>query len=127
MDGDGVNDTIDSISGNESFITTNIEDIKLKVGSYESVDNKTVNGTNTVKLTVGSYDIVEFEFNFTNSTLDTKNITIKKQENDTKGSIIITGIDLTTQGKTKTVYLDHLNSSSNSVCIKDAEVLSIAR
>jgi len=125
-DGDGVDDTVDTVIGDESHMTTNIENIDLSIGTETDVSQE-FEGEEPVSFTSGAYTIVEFDFNFDEGELELKNITIKKQEaNTTTGSIVIEGIDLTSQGKTKTVYVDNIDPTTNAVCIKDAEIASVS-
>ncbi len=85
-----------------------------------------IDSNNRVTFKEGNDTILEFDYNFSLGELKLNNLTIEKQsENDTYGFIIIKGLDLTSQGKKKTVYVDKLTDSF-SVCIKDAEVASIS-
>jgi len=126
FDGDGVDDDEDTVIGDESHITTNVENIALSIGTYSDVSGESITGEKKVKLSVGAEDIVEFDFNFDEENLELKLMTVKKQEaGESKGSIVVKGLDLTSQGKTKTVYIDNLDDESNAVCIKDAEIASV--
>jgi hypothetical protein len=112
------------IIGKENETTTNIENLSI---SIENSTNLTQNFTNKLKVEFkeNNITIVEFELNFSESKLNLANITIEKQEsNATNGGIIISGIDLTAHGETKTVYVDRL-SSEDYVCVKDEELASI--
>ncbi|MEK6892509.1 MAG: thrombospondin type 3 repeat-containing protein [Nanoarchaeota archaeon] len=123
-DGDGTSDDGDKLIGNEDLITTNIGTIDLKIGgdtnTLDTYDDKEL-----VEITDGTDTIVEFNFDFSIDDLSMANITIQKQEeNSSTGGIIISGIDLTSQGTTKTVYVDR-KAGEDYVCVKDAEIASI--
>ncbi|MFC2136353.1 thrombospondin type 3 repeat-containing protein [Bacteroidota bacterium] len=124
LDGDGVDDTNDTLIGDESHVTTNFGSFNLKINNSTNT-SKSFSGKQTVKFSSGTDTIVEFDFNFSKDIMSMANVTIQKQEEDaTGGSIIIAGIDLTSQGTTKTVFLDRL-SEENYVCVKDEEIASI--
>ncbi len=133
IDGDSVPDETDFVEGNESFIDTNIEEVDVIIDSDDNL-NQEITGEKHVEFIddIEKEILVEFDFNFgeviegETQKLDFSKITIKKQdESADSGSILISGIDLTLQGKTKDVYLDNINPNKNSVCVKDAEVASI--
>ena len=80
-------------------------------------------GLNIVNITNSSQAIVEFKFDFTNSSLDLSGLKIEKQlPGRDYGGIIIKGLNHTGQEINKTVYVDRINSSLSSICIKDAEI-----
>ncbi len=124
LDGDGVNDTDDTLIGDISQITTNVGNMEFRIGndtntSRQIADKQIINFTN------GADTILEFNFNFSKDNLTMSNISIQIQSgNDSNGGIIISGIDLTKQGETKTAYVDRL-AAENYVCVKDVEVASI--
>ena len=65
------------------------------------------------------------EFNFTN-TINLAIITMSRQDaGSSTAFLLISGLNLNNQ--TKTIYLDHLNPASNSVCIDDSEISSISQ
>ena len=66
---------------------------------------------------------MEFNFDFDNDVLNLFNLEMKKDTGDV-GSWRITGLELP-EGETKTVYMEQLNLTLNSVCVKDIEIESI--
>ncbi len=128
-DGDGVNDSNDFVSGTINFVETNVP-LRLKINETTN-PNEVPSGTLPVELEKVTesgtmQDLVIFEFTFSNDTkLDLGNIIIKEDETNNTAGILVFGIDLTTQGKTKTIYLNRLDSSKNAVCIEDKEIASI--
>ncbi len=101
------------------------------IGTFSDI-NTTLNNASiiikneTVEFKEGNNTVIEFNFNFSNGYLNFFNIIIEKQNNtQTRGYIRISGINLTSQNKTKTVYIERIDSNSNKICILDAEVDSI--
>lgn len=120
---DGIADTEDKLTGDKSIIDTNIPNLQFRVGNLTNLTNAA--GTQKVEFKDNDTDLVEFSWDF-GSTLDLRNVKIKKQEAEsTKGSLIITGINLSEQQK-KTAYIDKIDTSVNTVCIRDAEINSTA-
>jgi hypothetical protein len=74
-----------------------------------------------VELKSGSNLVLEFDWNFSQP-LNLKNIYLEKQPSSaTRGYLIVKGLNIR-----KKVFIDKLNSSSSSVCIKDQELNSIS-
>ena len=70
-------------------------------------------------------DIV-IEFNATNDSTNLTNLEVVRQSNeDEYAYLLIFGLDLTSQNKTKTVYLDRIMNGTG-ICIKDEEFLNIS-
>lgn len=136
VDGDNVLDEEDFVEGGADHIDSNLGELSLEIDNSTDL-NRVINETKPVVLKTTSYntdtgvaterEIISFNFSFTNETkLDLGNVTLRTQaEGSNTGSIIIAGIDLDGQGETKTVYIDDLDNTKNSVCIKDAEIASI--
>ena len=100
---------------------TNINNLTLEINDSQNL-GKIFYGIQKMKFKDGNDTLVEFNFNFSETNLNLENIKIEKQtETDTKGSILIKGIQLT-RGETKVAYINNLDSTSNSVCIKDEEI-----
>lgn len=79
---------------------------------------------NTIQLKDGDNIIIEFDA--TNDSTDLTNLFIRKQSNESNFSyMLIKGLDLISQNKTKTVYLDKILDGSR-LCIKDKEITSIS-
>tara|TARA_Y100000310_G_scaffold272554_1_gene287613 strand:- start:13496 stop:15112 length:1617 start_codon:yes stop_codon:yes gene_type:complete len=138
LDGDGINDTDDNLVGNETLIDTTIEDLNIRIDSSENL-SQSFASTQKVEFTTSEIDvttnqsvevpIVSFSFDFSN-TLNLANLSIKEEttiiNGETIASIVISGLDLTSQGQRKTVYMDRLDTTKNSICIRDEEVASIS-
>ncbi|MBM3234306.1 hypothetical protein FJZ19_04405 [Candidatus Pacearchaeota archaeon] len=74
-----------------------------------------------VELKSGSSSVVEFDWNFS-VPLNLENVYIEKQlSSATRGYLIVKGLNIR-----KKLFIDKLNSSSSSVCVKDQELNSIA-
>lgn len=124
FDNDGISDDVDTLLGNISHITTNIKGIVLEVNN-DTNTSKAFAGKQTVKFTNGTDVIISFTFNFSKGNLSMAGITIQKQDKDAaNGGIVIEGIDLSSQGETKTVYVDRI-SGEDYVCVIDEEIASI--
>ncbi len=85
-------------------------------------------GIQPLKFSNSTHTFLEFNYDFGScqqrSTMD--NLIFEKQNTtSTRGSFLVRGITLPS-GYTKTIYLDNLDSSSNSICIKDAELTDIS-
>jgi hypothetical protein len=106
----------DGILGSISDVTTNIANLTLNQDgdkfSFEK-NNET---------------FVEFDFDISKSNLTLLGVSLQKQNpSDTKGYILLKGLNLTSQNSTKTVYMDRIDTTSNRVCILDDEVLIISQ
>ena len=119
-DNDGILDTTDYLSGNLSNINTTLT-INITVNGTSNL-SKLFNGTFPINITNGSMPIIEFNFTFNeNNTLDLGSITFNRTTNGSS-AVSIRGLNLTSIGKTKTIYLEKLNSTVDSVCIKDLDI-----
>lgn len=121
-DGDNVSDNLDFIKGTIGVIDTNIN-LELKINNSDNL-NRVVNGTNIVEFLFSATGktLVSFEYNFSNnSILDLAKIIIKPENVSGNGSILIKGIN-----SSKNVIMNHINPSTNRVCIKNAEIDFIA-
>jgi len=134
-DGDNLLDDQDFVEGTSDNLDSNVEGLSLNINGSDDL-NRLINETQGVTFTYNEYDnatgaatqktMVDFNFTFNStSKLDLGNVSIKKQSSTTAGEIVVSGIDLTGQNKTKTVYVDDL-SSEDGVCIKDAEIASVS-
>jgi subtilisin family serine protease len=121
-DNDNINDTDDRLLGNESHLDTNMDNVSIEVNGSSNLSQQ-FNGTLNLTFKENDSVVVEFEFDFTNSTLNLSNITIRKQDSAVTGSVLIRGIVLV--NRTKIAYVDDINGSISTLCIKDAEVDSI--
>jgi PGF-pre-PGF domain-containing protein len=124
-DNDGINNTIDYLLGNASNLNTTIANISIFINSSNNI-SQIFNTTLLVNITSGNSTLVVFNWSFSNSSvLNLYNVTIARQANTSNnGSLLIRGIALP-QNQTKTAYMDRIANISY-VCIKDAEINSIA-
>jgi len=114
------------VIGNLEDLNTNLVNISLLINNSEDI-SQLFNGIQNVEIKEENITIVSFDFNFDINTLNLKNMTINKQDSSaTEGSIIISGIDLISQGKTKTVYIDNINTNTDNICIQDTEIASLS-
>lgn len=122
---DVVNGKNDTVTGNISDIINNIPSLEVKINGSVFESGLVNPGLQKVTFTDGNATIIELDFEFTNtSKFSFTNIMINRTFNGREG-IVIGGIDLTSQGKTKIVYLNQTNTSLNSVCVKDKDISSI--
>jgi len=104
----------DGLIGNISNIDTSIVNISLEE------DNQTFRFKDNNKI------LFYFDFNSTHEALNLANIFIERQTLNTAFSyFIIKGLDLTSQNKTKTIYMDRIINSLG-ICIKDDKINSIS-
>lgn len=124
-DNDGINDTVDYLTGDSSFVTTNIVNFNITINNSVNL-SQIFNGTYTINMSNGTDCLLEFNWTFSaNSKLNLANITIEKQAStETKGSLLVKNLVLPS-GTTKTVCMDNLNSSLTTVCIDDSQIASI--
>ncbi|MBW2980016.1 S8 family serine peptidase [Candidatus Woesearchaeota archaeon] len=116
-DNDGLEDTIDFLTGNATNINSTVA-VKLRVNGSENL-TRVFNETLPVNVTdADDNPLLEFNWNFNSQTL-VVNWTI--DYNSTGGTIRIKDLDLTSAGITKTVYINKSDSSYNHVCIADDE------
>jgi len=123
---DKVNGANDTFTGNITDIRTSIVNLQLKInGSDFNLDNTTIN-LNEVNFSDAGQTIAIFNFNFTNtSKFNFIDIRINKTKTSGAESLVIKGIDLTSQNREKTLFLNRTNTTFNSVCVKDLEINSI--
>ncbi|MFH1591729.1 MAG: S8 family serine peptidase [archaeon] len=117
-DNDGLNDSIDQILGNASWINTTTITATLFVGNSTNI-TRVLNGTLKVEVKDNGTVILSFPFNFSAANLSLAALRIER-ETDVTSSIIVAGLTLP-EGQTKNVTLSKLNSSVDAVCIRDVE------
>ncbi|MBI2651773.1 S8 family serine peptidase [Candidatus Woesearchaeota archaeon] len=119
-DNDNIADDDDYLLGNYSVINTTLT-VNVTVNGTSNL-SKIFNGTFFVNITNGSAAIVEFNFTFNfSSRLDLSSILLNKTNNGSS-ALSIRNINLTALNKTKTAYIDKVNSTAKAVCIKDKDV-----
>ncbi len=126
-DNDGIPDSEDYLLGtNNSFINvTNMlaGSINISVNSSSNLSQR-FNGTFFVNVSNSSVSILEFFWNFTNSTLNL-NFTYEVQPAaSTFGAVLVRGLALQ-YNLTKNVSLLAVNGTIGTVCVKDADVSSL--
>jgi len=121
-DNDGIDDSSDYLKGNSTTIDSTIA-INLFVNGSDNI-SKVFNETYLVNITDDDNNsLIEFSWNFTNSTL-ALNFTIEYAAEN--GTILVRGLDLSSTNYKKTVYMNKSSSSNNYVCIADDETTDIA-
>ena len=122
-DGDGVNNSLDTLNGNVSNIITNLNNLTFEIDGNSNL-SKNFSGLKNISLNDSNGSLISFPFNFSSTNLDLGQVIIKKESsNSSLGGIVIKGIELG-DGLTKTVYMDRLSNSS-SICIRDMELASL--
>ncbi len=123
-DNDGRDDDTDFLIGNSTTINTLLS-VNLSVNGTTNV-SRFFNGTLPIIITNASNaTVLEFNWTFNSSyILNLYNLTINRTSNGS-GGIAVRGINLMALGITKTVYLDKINATPSSVCIKDADNASL--
>ncbi len=130
-DNDGLDDTSDNLKGDLSSIS--VFESSDGASSSSSLSGSTtiaINGsTNLVQqfngefnltLKIGSNITIETLTNFSEININLYNITISKQNSSyPRGFLIVTGLQIS---GTKTIYIDDINTSYNTLCVKDADV-----
>ncbi len=135
-DNDGILDTIDYLTGNISSINatsssggggggTSINVSLLINGSTNLIQTFENNINITIKIDANI--TVEVVTNITEQNINLYNLTLNKQNSSSsRGFLIVKGLTLSTD-VTKTVYVDDINASFNTVCVKDADVNNISQ
>jgi len=88
------------------------------------VDNAAIPKLANIEFKENNVPLVQFFFDFKSTTLNISNIVIDKQTDSDFGFTVVSGVELQ-EGKTKTIFVDKVDSQQNGVCIKDAEIDSI--
>src|SRR3989338_2894593 len=124
-DNDGINDNLDYLTGNITSIKSNIP-LNITINGNISNLSGIFNGTYDFSITNGSEPLVDFNWTFNEtSILDFGSINITPISNGS-GAIIISGIDLSSLNFKKTAYVDKINTTVKSVCIKDMENMTLS-
>jgi len=122
-DNDGINDSEDPLTGDVTHVSTNIDELSLRIGNSTNL-TQAFSGNQIVEFMESNESLVIFNFDFSESTLNLYKVIIEQQTTNDYGSILVNGITLT-GNETKTLYIDNLNENISSVCIKDEEISSI--
>ena len=125
-DNDLINDSEDKIVFSEEILTTNIEDVKIKVDSKESYSND-LEGENKIEvLDENDYKYLEFNHNFSKEEELVLDFTLLKYDENNLSGILIK--DLKKQEDyQKTIYLDRdiVSNRETYLCVANKEVSSI--
>jgi len=120
-DGDGIDDYNDSLIGTHDNV--NVEgfgNLSVYVGGYLS-NHSSASGfddVETVEFVSDGKTILEFDQDFTNTSLDLASVEIKHQISGVRQGMVVIGID---NVDSKTLYLEK-NRADSSLCIKDADI-----
>ncbi|MEM5828965.1 MAG: hypothetical protein QW480_01865 [Candidatus Aenigmatarchaeota archaeon] len=107
------------VNGNERTLIINIDNSSNLSRKFENVKDIVLKDSNNNPL-------VKFYFNFSTRNLNLSNVVIKKNENSSRGSLVIYGLNSSLLlNQTKTIWVDR-KLNANHVCIKDAEISSIS-
>ena len=121
LDGDGIDDGLDTLIGNINSINTTIANLTIKIGNLTDL-SQTFNGTWKISFEDNGTMLMEFDFNLS-KVLNLTKIMMEKQSSGSFGYTLINGLSL---DGTKTVYVDRVDTAANGICIKDAEISSIS-
>ncbi len=120
-DNDGVPDSLDRLKGNASFINTSSLSPRLLIDGSENT-SIVLNETRSLKILDGNATVVSFSFDFSSSALDMSRVTVERYANSS-GYVMVKGLNLS--GGNKTVYVDRVGSSTDYICVKDREDVSL--
>lgn len=115
-DNDAINDTNDFLIGSSNNVRSNFA-VNLSINGSSNL-SQLFNGTYPMEIRSSGDAVVIFNYTFTNSTkIILPNITVKRDENASLGSIIIRGLPQATG--TKSVRLTNV-TRTQGICIKDS-------
>jgi parallel beta-helix repeat protein len=119
FDGDGVNDSEDTIIGNASNVFTTYDNLSVVVNSSTNL-SQAFNTTLNVTIKQDNITLVEFNNNFSETSLNLTGLIVKNESVGNLSKILINGLNVSS----KTVYLSLLGNKTHfgSICIKDAEI-----
>ena len=118
-DDDTIGDSVDNLKGNEnSPIVSGINRLNITVGGNSTYGS--YNDTREIIFYNSTQRIMNFTFNFTNSSLDLGKIRIIKTVN----SLIVNLSGQLQEGYRKTIYIEDNNFAE--LCVKDSEVTNIS-
>ncbi|MEK6876691.1 MAG: CARDB domain-containing protein, partial [Nanoarchaeota archaeon] len=123
FDNDGIDDNSDTLIGNANSVNTTIANLKIRIGNLTDLTQK-FNGTWKISFEDNGTMLMEFDFNLS-KVLNLSKIMVERQSNSSFGYTIAHGLSL--NGNTKTMHVDRTDTAINGVCIKDAEITSIAQ
>jgi|SRR3989344_2355340 len=120
-DNDGVDDAEDVLIGNSTFVQSDTVTVNITINGTVVNFSKGFSGAIPVVVNDINITLVNFTWDFSEKPLNLANITIERQEVESKGATLVRGITLT-GGRTKTMFVDKVNTSIERLCIKDAHI-----
>lgn len=123
IDSDGIDDSIDKLIGNASFVNSSTINLTIFVNNSKNL-SKVFNEAVSVKFVDNNLPIAEFNFDFSRYRLNLTNLAIGKQSTKSAGWLLIRGLEMPFNA-TKTMYVDGANPRLKKVCIRDAQIPSI--
>lgn len=131
-DNDGVPDTNDPLLGDFSYINTSTMsgmNMSMNYSYNMNGTNSTFNGVMWLEMSTFGNCTASFQWNFSKAGIDLYNITMETQTNQTLGGgFFMKGLPFSQimgSGFTKNFCIDNVDTSKDSVCIKDAEINSM--
>src|SRR3989338_6620961 len=125
FDDDGINDSLDRLIGMPEHINTSTINTSLLIGNSTNI-SRLFEGVQKMEFKDGGASIVEFNFNFSNSSINLSRIIMDKQSGNGSGAVLFSMNISLPDNFRKTIYMDRLNVSQNGVCIKDAGIISLS-
>jgi len=111
------------VSDINSTSTSGISELKLYINNSENV-SMNFSGVQSIQFKEIK-TILEFDYNFSFEDLNLSRLTIQKQSNENYGFVVVKGLNLSAQDKTKTIYIDRVLNGTG-ICIKDAEIDNVS-
>lgn len=127
-DGDGVQDSDDTLVGNVTIIRiAGFSNITFTLGGYNSTDAQasSLSGVQSVSIKTGEKPLVEMEVDFDDSNIDVSNLEIKLQNASSRHGIVVKGLESNNSDFRKTIFLERTKSDA-SVCAVDREIDDIS-
>jgi hypothetical protein len=125
-DGDGINNTNDSITGFTQNIQTNINPLVVYVNGSTDLVQNTTNETVLVEFNTGSHTLIEFEDDLNATPLNLSEVIVLRDLTENESSMLLRGLH-PAGGKNVTLTLTGNTSKYNGICVKDADIFSISQ
>jgi hypothetical protein len=121
FDGDGINDSLDTVVGGIRNIYTNINNFTLEINNSENI-SKVFNYEINVSFLRENKTLIKFKNNFATRNLDLTSLIVKDDKTENESKVLISGLDIGSD--TKTIFIELFGDiiKYNSLCIKDAEI-----
>lgn len=122
-DGDGIGNSLDSVKGNASSVFSN-RLLSVRINSSGNLSYQW-NGTYTVSINDSEGKLIEFSRTISPSNkLDLSNISVIKDQEKGRGSLLIAGIELP-GASTKVLYINNTDGNASDICLRDTSSRSI--